>query len=200
MQAITGDSDISTTGRYVDAVNTIYNGTYTTTTIGDTTFHALSNGLPATDGIITDNISPADGNFNNHGYSGGSAAYEYIMNNGSDVSSATVTIIGLDPGVQYQIQAWAYWPGPYNADIDGTYAPGAGTDPVTFTEYSGSFAIGTFVPTGTTFSFGYNQNHPSNGGFLDDIAIREVPEPGTYVLMLAGLSLLVLVRRVRRSV
>jgi hypothetical protein len=183
---LTGPSDIQTNGTFFDAINTTTNGGYTTTTIGDTTFNALVGG---TDGTMSLTVTGGDGNFTSTYGGSSSATYNYVVGHATDSSGSTVTIgSALHPltlGDLYQVQVWGYWPNPmYGAELNG--------DPsVSFPNGGGGYALGTFTATAITQTFTYQGNSQSFGaGFVNDIAVREVPEPSTYALMLGGLALL----------
>jgi hypothetical protein len=212
--ALSDDSDIQTNGSYFDAVNTTQEGGhYTTTAVGSTTFNALTNvvggtpGQDGTDGIITihsdggnyGNVPGATGSF---GFTGGSTAYQTILDQASDANNGSVTIGSVtDPltsGDTYQIQVFAYYPGPYAAKVDGSPS-------ISFTNYSGGYSIGTFVADAPTETFSYSgiDNNSGHAGFVDDVAVRNlgvIPEPGAWAMLLGGLGLLVLVGRCRRQV
>jgi hypothetical protein len=207
---LSDDSDIQTNGTYFDAVNTTQEGgTYVTTTVGTTTFNALTNvagGMPGgTDGTIT--IQSDGGNFgnvpggpNNFGFTGGTTAYQTILDQASDANNGVVTIGSaanpLIAGDTYQVQLFANYPGPYAAMVNGNPS-------VSFQNYDGEYSIGTFVAVAPaeTFTYGGIANNNGHAGFLDDVAVRDlgvVPEPGTWAMMLGGLGALVLLVRFRR--
>jgi hypothetical protein len=194
--SLNGPSDIQTNGTFFDAINTTTNGSYDTTTIGDTTFNALVNG---TDGTMSLTISGGDGNFSST-YSGSSSAvYNYVVGHATDSSGSTVTIgSALHPltlGDEYQIQVWGYWPNQkYGAELNG--------DPsVSFPNGGGGYALGTFTATAAMQTFTYQGNSDSFGaGFVDDIAVRAVPEPSIVLLLLGGLAVSALVIRRRIGV
>lgn len=189
-------SDISTTGTFFDAINTIKDGTFTTTTVGDTTFHALTLSGNTSDGVMSDVITGGDGNFHSVGAPHLTDTTDddnlgYAINNSSD-GLGTVTIgsgtKSLVIGDIYQVQVWGYWANMrYGAHLDG--APS-----VDFPNGGGGYSIGTFTASGLTQTFTYKGNPQSYGaGFVSEIAVRDLgpaPEPSTYALFLAGACLL----------
>ena len=201
---LTDDSDIKTNGIFFDAVNsTQQGGTYTTTTIGDSTFNALTNvvggtpGQDGTDGTIT--IHSDGGNYSGFNFTGGSASYKAILNTSSDANNGSVTIGSLAhpliSGDTYQVELFAYYPGPYAAMVNGNPS-------VSFPNYGSGCSIGTFVANATTetFTYGGIADNSGHAGFLDDVAVRdlgEVPEPATWAMMFAGLGVLALGQRLR---
>jgi hypothetical protein len=201
--SLSTDTDVQTNGIVFDAVNGLQAG-ITATTVNGVTFNGLTlvsgtlnDGSTGTDGIVT---WYADGNAYNPGFTGGSAAYQYVINNVNDANDGSVTIGNvlhpLTIGDEYQIQAFgAYYHGGYGANLTG--------DPsVTFLDYSGGYSIGTFTATATTETFTYGgvngYANGGNAGFLNDIVIENVtiPEPGTWALI--GLGAGVLIWRLRR--
>jgi len=198
VQADTGhSSDINTDGTFFDAINTIYNGTFTTTTVGDTTFNALSLDSDTSDGTMSDVIVPGDGNFHGVGApdltdTTDDSNFGYAINNSSDAKLGTVTIgsttNALTIGDVYQVQVWSYWANTnYGATLNG--------DPsVNFPNGGGGFSIGTFTADATTETFTYTGNPQSYGaGFVSEIAVRDLgaaPEPSTYAMILTGLAAL----------
>ena len=199
---LSSDSDINTQYQLFDAVNTTeQGGTYTTTTVGTTTFNALTNlaggtaGVDGTDGYIT--IHADGGNYSGFGFSGGTAAYKAILDTASDASAGVITIgSSLHPlvsGDTYQVQLLAYYPGPYAAKVDGV-------TPVSFPNYSGGSIIGTFVANAPTETIDYGgiDDNAGHNGFINDVIVEVVPEPGTWAMLFGGLGVLALVSRFRR--
>lgn len=190
-------SDINTTGTFFDAINTIKDGSFTTTTVGDTTFHALSLSGNTSDGVMSDVITGGDGNF--HGVGAPHLTdttdddnFGYAINQSTDASLGSVTMGSatqyLTIGDVYQVQVWGYWANTsYGAHLNGSPS-------VDFPNGGGGYSIGTFTATALTQSFTYTGNPQSYGaGFVSEIAVRDlgaVPEPSTYAMMAAGIGLL----------
>ena len=195
--SLSNDSDILTNGTYFDAINSAQNGAFTTTTVGTTTFNSLSfvsssgPSITGSDGTIS--LTSDGGNFlGNEGFTGGSAAYQYVINNASDANNGSVTIGSLAHpltiGNTYQVQVWGYWSGPYQATVNGDPA-------VTFPAYGGGYIIGDFTATAITetFTYGGAVDNSGHAGFVNDIEVRDItatPEPATWATMLGGWALL----------
>ena len=199
--ALSSDSDINTQYQLFDAVNTTeQGGSYTTTTVGTTTFNALTNsiggtpGIDGTDGYIS--IHADGGNYSGFGFSGGSTAYKAILDTASDAGAGVITIgSALHPlvsGDTYQVQLLAYYPGPYAAKVDGV-------SPVSFPNYSGGYIIGSFMADAPTETIDYSgiDGNSGHNGFVNDVIVEVVPEPGTWAMLLGGLGVLALVSRFR---
>ena len=58
---------------------------------------------------------------------------------------------------------------------------------VAWTQYTGQFTSGT-APVTLTFSGGGTADR--RGGYLDNVIVTAVPEPSTYMMLLAGLGLM----------
>jgi hypothetical protein len=208
IQTITGNaSDIRINGTFFDAINTSWNGTnFVTTTVGDTTFNELTlnpvSGRFTSDGTITDSVMYGDGNFGGTGAPTQTdtlddTAYGYVLNHASDgVASVTIgsALHPLTLGDEYQVQVWGYWGNTnYGAQLNGA-------NTVDFPNGGGGYFIGTFTASATTQAFSYQGNAMSYGkGFVNDIAVRDIPEPSTYAMMLGGIGMLVLIARFRHK-
>jgi hypothetical protein len=144
-------------------------------------------GSTGSDGIISVDIGGGSTYVN--GFSGGSAAYTNVVSHGADFAGGSVTIGSVSHPLTindtYQVEIWDYWNGgPYQAFVQGSPAE-------TFAYPAYQFAIGTFTATATTETFSVTGAPTSNGaGFLNDIVVRETPEPSTWAMMLGGLALL----------
>ena len=189
-QTITGDADLAQEGTYFDAVN--INPSFTGTNVDGTFFNTMvySDSNDGSDGSISVN-SPAF-SYAGTGFSGGSTAYNYMVNEATYSGSANV-IIGsetnpLSIGDTYHVQVWDYWNnGPYEAYVSGSPA-------VTFDYPAFQYAVGTFTATAPTESFYWTGAPDANGaGFLNDVSVYNlgaVPEPSTWAAMLSGFGLL----------
>jgi hypothetical protein len=181
---VTGDSNLVSNGTYFDAVNTAQSG-FTSRNVDGTEFNALTfSGSTGSDGTISVNIG-GGGTYVN-GFSGGSTDYNYVVDHGADFAGGSVTLGSVSKpltiGDTYQVEVWDYWNGgPYQAYVQGSPAE-------TFAYPANQFAIGTFTATALTETFNVTGAPTSNGaGFLNDIVVREIPEPSTYAMMLIGL-------------
>ena len=189
---ITGDSDVFTTGTYVDAFQAAtggFNGKTTTAqTVNGVVFN-VNDTYTFSDGTFT--ISGAgdgtDGDYPNVG----SAAYQAVLAdcayNGTDV---TVTMNGLTAGKEYEIEVWNSTP------FDDTILQGSTMSDTQYLDV-GTYALGTFT-AGASNSFTFGNGPAYSGvGTIDALEIREIPEPSTYALM--GLSLVAIAMAVRRG-
>jgi hypothetical protein len=193
--AMMGDVDLATNGTYFDAVNTYMdNGgvnDYVTTTVGTTTFNVLTadgysgSETVGTDGTIT--VGEDGGSYAGDGFVGGSTNYNYVVNKGSDANAGFITIGSLAHpltlGDTYQVEIWSVWThGPYEGEAIG--------DPsVSFDYASTEYAIGTFTAGATTETFDYTgAGGAGANGFINDVVVREIPEPSSVVMLLAGLG------------
>lgn len=192
-QTVTGVSDISTLGTYVDALQG-YSGKTTAYTIGDTVFHFSST---HNDGVIS--LTPGSGAVGIGAGTGGSATtaspdYNAALAECAYVQGAgvygDVNLMNLTVGHVYQVEVWDL---PYASVLSGV-------SNVTLT--SNQFVLGTFTATSATQTFTWTT--PTNSyASLSDVALRDitssVPEPGTYAMLLAGLGMLILGLRLSRG-
>jgi len=201
-QNMTGNPDISTAGTYFDAACafgslTVNNGV---AGVGGTNvlFNALT-GNPASDGKISVTIGDSVGDFTAPftTSSPSSTSYSNLVNTGVfGEFQNTVTIGGsLIVGDTYQVQSWSY----YSADGTATTTY-SGTTPVTLTNATGQFAIGTFTATVSPETYNFTTGGGHN--FINAVSVRDitsaVPEPSEALLMGLGLAgLVVLIRRKR---
>jgi len=186
--SITGDSDVFTTGTYVDAFQAPTGG-----------FNGKPDSDQTVNGVVfnvNDAYTFSDGTFSLSGDVGdgtdgsypsvGSTAYQDILadcaytTNGTPV---TVTMSGLTAGKEYEIEVWNSTP------YDDTILQGS-TSGDTQVLTIGTYALGTFT-AGASNSFTFGNGPAYSGvGTIEAIEIRQIPEPSTYVL--AGLGLLAL--------
>jgi hypothetical protein len=215
-QAISGDTDVSTTGASVYAYNLGAAGVPSTTVNGVTFLPFVfpsTNAFvdTATTGSVTFSESPGVlSSYSNLGtvtgsYAGLSSAYKLLLDYGGSatlVSTISGTLGGLTNGQQYQIQWWAsnaaLTPGEFGMTMDATVADAA-TSPVTLDTNTtntvgglGQYVVGTFTAIGTTQVFTLDGD-PTGSDFnksplINAFQVRAVPEPSTYAMALAGLA------------
>jgi hypothetical protein len=196
--AITGSSDISTTGTFVDAITPHSISTYGNTaqpsslTVGDTTFNvgSFSDGtfsLSSTVGIADGSDGNAPDGLNAYQAVGSQPPapsstdelnYNELLTH-CTFSGGTVTVdmSGLVSGNAYQIQVWN------STGRQTTYT--SGLDSVTLT--GNDFILGDFIaPLSSTESFTFIQSGSNDLGVISDIALRQVPEPSTYATLALG--------------
>ena len=215
---ITGDSNLITSGTEFDALLT-NSGSQTTSPISvdNLTFNLAtptsSTATSATDGLISWNITSGDSQryeFTDFSAPGASPAFDALMDSGgvySDGGSATgiVTLSGLTTGNLYSIQVfqWADDNDPGLITLSGklstTLNDGGSTSSL------GQFALGSFVATGPTETFGWSGDGSSYTP-LGPISVQDfgyvgpydTPEPSSFSLVCCGLSLLFISRWFRR--
>jgi hypothetical protein len=190
--SITGDSDIQTTGTYIDAFKTasVPAGTPDYTTANGVTFHA--NAGTYSDGIITLSGTDPGTNSGIGSASTPDSVYNAILTGiayfygGSGPGSGMVTLSGLTQGDSYRVEIWNT--GGLSGYPDTSYVGATPTDSVSFAD---NYAFGTFIATGSTASFAVLDG----GGFpmVNAVALYSVPEPSTYAMIVIGLGLLALV-------
>jgi hypothetical protein len=181
-QSITGPSDISTAGKYIDAIgiNDFGSSPYVDVngaiTIGDTTFNPFfSNSGIVPSGPIA---GGTDGSHSN------ASAYLSVLNGvafsgfSPTPVSGTITFNGLTSGLYYQVQVWN--PGGRFTDIVGGNTA----------TLSDQYVLGTFLASGTSESFTFNAVTLGDAGEISAVSLRDVPEPSAYALMFAGLAVL----------
>ena len=158
---ITGDQDLITNGVYFDAF--IPNPTLSSSLVADGITFNTPTGVD-TDGTISYVVTSGtdNGYGNNTLFTGGSAAFNAIMNAGGTyefggAGSGTVTIGGLTPGQIYSVQVFNY-----AGDNDTGLTTLSGITPVTLsTEVGGvvtqgQFATGSFTATGPNEAFNWH--------------------------------------------
>ena len=203
--AISGNSDISTAGSYVNAIN--FGPADVTDTSGDKFYHvqtSLTGGMPgllaSQTGLATAPITVTVDNIN---YTAGSPGtldanynailsflgYDNLQNFGV---SSTVTLNGLQNNAVYQVEVWASQPVGATAGNSATITSGPNL------ETSGFFALGTFTADGTgsqTFDFSSAKNP-----IINAVELRQLtPEPSAFILCGLGAVGLVLAARRRRK-
>jgi hypothetical protein len=223
-QTITGDANLidATTlpgSLYVDAI--LPNGNYnspignngsgnsspTSLTAGGVTFNALTPAATSiSDGTISlaanvSNPAFSAGQFNSYGnnaaFSGGSAAFNSVMNAGGLYGSGgtiTISSAALTTGHTYDVQIFNYSGDSQNEST--TFMSGSSS--VTLFDDNGShvgqFVTGTFTATGTSEIISFGQPTGAYTPVVGAISLFDVtaaPEPSTYALMLGGMLLFV---------
>jgi len=184
---ITGDSNLATNGVYFDAFIPLLPSSLSADGI---TFNAPT--TTDSDGTISYVItSGSDNRYDNNAlFTGGSSAFNAIMNAGGtyqngDTGAATVTIGGLTLGHTYQVQIFDY-----AGDGDTGYTTFSGSTPVTLNTIGsgaegGSFTTGTFTATAATELFNWNGCCGSSYTVLGAIAVFDlsaVPPPASTIV------------------
>ena len=171
-QSISGVSDISTLGTYVDAIGV--NDFGGAITIGDTTFNPFFS-----DSGITQ--SGVGGGSDGSGMT--SPPYLKVLDGVGYVGfteipqTGTITLNNLVSGDEYQVEVWN----------DGTRpTPIIGSNTVILAQ---QYVLGTFTAGNSPETFTW-QNEPGNAGEINAVALRLIPEPSTYAMMIGGLALL----------
>jgi hypothetical protein len=177
---ITGDQDLITNGVYFDAF--IPNPTLAGTSplVADGITFNTPTGLD-TDGTLSYVVTSGtdNGYENNTLFTGGSTAFNAIMNDGgtfelNGTGAGTVTINGLTPGEVYSVQVFNY-----AGDGDTGLTTFSGVTPVTLsTEVGGvvtqgQFATGSFTATGSAEAFHW-QGDGSDYTVLGAISVQNV--------------------------
>jgi hypothetical protein len=207
-QAISGDSDVDTTGSLLYAYN-VGPSDVTSSTVSGVTFSAFaflntsgfSSGTSVTVGNVT--ISETPGTlvaWNTLGsgsapYANLNAAYRLLLDSGGASGLAdtmTVLLGGLTVGQQYTFQWWASNAAPLppligvtaaaanNVTLDSNLTDSAGG--------LGQFVIGTFTADGVSQSIDFTAASGGSGPLINAFQVRAVPEPTTYAMALAGLA------------
>ena len=209
-QTVSGDSDVATTGSFVYAYTFGGSTAPPSTTVNGVTFSpfTIPSGLvqSVTVGSVTITESPGSlYGSNSFGsasspFSGLTSSYQSLLGTGAyaDVpTTITVSLNGLTSGQQYLLQWWTSDAAKLTPIFGGSFTNTTATaiNSVTLDANTtnlvgglGQFAIGTFVPSGTSQSFTLAE---TSGGFnplINALQVRAVPEPSTYIMALAGLA------------
>ena len=174
--AITGPSDISTLGTFVDALGANHFGS--SVTIGDTVFTTFF----GSDSHINFSGPVAGGSDGS-----GSTATPFLtvmdgvafagFSDTSTILFGTADISGLTLGHTYQVQV-------FNDGGRLTNIISANS-----VQLSHSFTTGSFVAAASTASFTFSSPNASDAGEISAITLRDittVPEPSTWAMALAG--------------
>jgi hypothetical protein len=210
---VSGDSDVSTSGALVGAVNLVGGATLPSNkTVNGVTFTSWDASLsPNTSGIFSFPQSAVGSYifFNNAAPFGSlSAEYRDLLRDGGVIpNGASLTISGLTIGQTYLFQWWSTVPDPNNSTLNasGTATAGNGVtlDPNITNAVGGlgQFAIGSFTADNTTQAIAF-----SAGSTISAMQVRlpassrSVPDSGT-TLALFGVALASLIgvrRRLQR--
>ena len=211
LYGISGDSDISLDGTYVDAAGAFLNSGVT---VDDSNTDVVFNGITGSNGSYTDGV---DISFSSIEGIGGDQPYghsadlppdyydaltgvTYVGDGGTPVTG-TVTLSNLNSGDKYEVEVWQALPEGDDGNSDTTLTS-VGGNSVTTTGYD--YVVGTFDPTSDSQSFTFTAG-ASGVGEINAIELRDlgpatVPEPSTYALMAAGLIGLLFVSRRGRGV
>jgi hypothetical protein len=206
--------DVATNGNYVDALQA--HGSYADGTplvaipvpnavTGVSTefnIYTTSNYVGGNSNTYGDGTFTITGYDDNGGDGSGSdaTAYQKVLDRTTyTTTSGTITMNGLTPGDEYQIQIWN----------------SAGFRPTTFTsgldkvDTNGQYVIGTFTAGAAALgsltssdSFTFAPDHGNDAGEINALSLRDlgaVPEPSTYAMLFGGLGALVLISRFRRK-
>ena len=204
---IAGDSDVSTAGTLVGAINLGSTGV-TSPTVNTVAFTGLAvSGSSVTSGNFNLAFAPGSGLGDNSTGSGFapfaslSAPYRGLLGTAgfaSGGSSVTLTMSSLTVGASYQFQFWTSYSG--FIDVGGLTTATAGSavslsPQATLNEGGlGQFALGTFTANAATQAITFTGTNPFIGPQINGFQLRQlappaVPEPGTALagVMLAGL-------------
>lgn len=203
-QTVSGDSNVSTTGSLVYAFTFGGTAAPSSATVNGVTFSpfTLPGGIvtSATVGSVT--ISESPGTLfgsNSFGtasapFSGLSSSYQSLLGSGVYADTAaniTVTLGGLTPGQQYQLQWWTNNSSNILSNYGETFTNTTATaiNSVTLDANTtdlvggvGQYAIGTFTAAGSTQAFLLSE---TSGGFnplINALQVRAVPEPALSLL------------------
>lgn len=213
---ISDDTDISTAGTLVHAVNL---GSESSATVNGVTFSSFPvpfNSSPITVGNITvrETMGPmssyAYGQGNTAPYTSLSAPYQALLNDfvaSGLIEAIEVTISGLTIGQEYQVQVWSNLSAAGSSDTNPnivTLDGGAQNMQSNTTDTAGGlgqYALGTFTADSATLIFTVSalSGNVSVGPYsrawpaLNAFQVRAVPEPSSMALL--ALSALPLRRR-----
>ena len=197
-QQITGDNNVSTTGNLIGAFNVGDTGV-PGTTVNGVIFQPFA--APGGNGMSGNFImTPGGGGVFNSNTAGGSnlppfstlsPQYQTLLMSYVTplFSPVTLTISGLVMGGQYQFQFWSNLSSQsFGYQITAT----GGNNSITLSCNTlgkqgglGQFVIGSFIADATTQNISFLGD--GDGGFLNAFQLRQVPEPRSATLLLAGL-------------
>ena len=190
--SITGDSDVSTEGMLVFAVHFGANG------IGDTTVNGVTfTGVGAIIGGTSNSLGAA-----NLPFSSLSAPYQAMLSSGHVGGTTPFNFLFtmLTPGETYQFEWWSN--NSSTGTMTNTVAVAGNSFPLSSNTAAtvgglGEFAVGTFVADGTQQAI-YFAPPVFTGPFVTTVnafQLRQVPEPGTGLLLTLGAGALLQRRR-----
>ncbi|MGD9856494.1 MAG: PEP-CTERM sorting domain-containing protein [Planctomycetaceae bacterium] len=224
---ISGDSDVSTAGTLLVAVNpgtSSGGGVAPTVTVNGVTFTGWSPGgfgaQVDPSGHLTLTAEAGFGAFSSVGFGSGgapfsalSADYQTLLDYGDFAANAgqndftgdlTLTISGLTVNHQYEFQWWTndsrpFSTGPVTATSGAT---SVSLDPNTTNAAGGTgqYVIGTFIATAATESIVFSttgNGNVQNAFQVRDLTVAAVPEPNSFALLTLALILCVVKRRMR---
>jgi MYXO-CTERM domain-containing protein len=214
-QQIAGDSDVSTSGVLVGAVNFGYatgagpSSPVSNTTVNGVTFVAAGRNIdfapaPVTFGAFTVSAAGSNPNFGGNitaGFSAPfttlSAPYQELLRQGFSSANVvfpgpvvtliplSITVSGLSAGQPYQVQVWSNASPSQGRDSRIS----DGTNSVDLIGNTGSglgqYVIGSFIADGTTQTISVSALG-SLGGIVNAIQVRQVPTPGAAALLGLG--------------
>ena len=208
-QNISADSDVSTLGSLVGALNIGGSG------VGDTTvngvdFSGLSvSGTSVTSGVFTlalaTGFSSADGNVSSNApFATLSPSYQLLLSSFAGNAAAapfSLTISGLNIGDQYQFEWWANTTASSNTDVSATATNTVtlSSQPSSLVGGLGQFAVGTFTADSPNEVITFNSTFQP---LLDGLQLRDItpaPEPPALALLSAGLLALGVTRRQKKK-
>jgi len=188
-KGITGTSDISKRGTYVDAIQT-YGGSdwgnasvpASAITIGDTTFNAVTTGQL----YFTSGDNPTSGWNRFPTASPSSDDYSKVVSNGIYITSGnpngTATLSGLKAGPVYEVQVWNFvQDGEHSLTVLSGKTPGTldnlagvpASGPLAPGAAYGQFVLGTFTARSATETFDWSCSGGSYA-LLGSIALRDI--------------------------
>ncbi|MCX6971150.1 MAG: PEP-CTERM sorting domain-containing protein [Verrucomicrobia bacterium] len=220
--AITANSDVYNSGTLVMAYNV---GTSTSTTVNGVTFAGFStSGSSTTVGNATLSTTTSFGSYNGFGEGATgvwptlSSNYQTLLTNStyanSEPGTFTLTLSGLTNGQNYVFQIWQndsrnYGYGRESLVTGGAnsvtlkYNVGNGTGWLGYVGGTGQFVTGTFTADSTSQVFTILGTGSGNFGVagpstqLAAFQLQAVPEPTTWALLGAGLTVVTIFRRRR---
>jgi len=206
-QNVSNDSNVLTTGTYFDAALLLAgaNGG-NPLTVNGVAFNIIANGT--TD--VTDSSGDIELTSQRNPAAGvgspdltATAAYNTLLT--SPVYSIgpvqTLTLNNLTVGDTYQVEVWSATgrTGSFLTDFSGS-------SPVTLNSNTEQYAVGTFIATGSTFSFTASAGVGSqaDASIFNAVSVFEegtqsVPEPSTYMLLVAGFLTLGVIQSRRKK-
>jgi len=193
---ITGDSDVSTAGTTINAVNLGTSGFADTTTVNTITFNGAS---PSGGTLVSGDFSFAsfvgNGRFSTTSapYANLASEYQDLLRSGLETGSGsyTLTMSSLTAGSNYQFQFWCDNSTTNSGQITATAgnAVTLSSNPSGISGGLGQFAIGTFTADSSSemIIFASSDQYAYLNGAQLSLLSPVVPEPGATALF--GLAL-----------